>query len=453
MLTARSIVITTILVAVLSIVAACVSLLRPPDNGGLGGDTYGTRAHGQCALFQILMELNVPVERLLLPPTESLDRQITLVFWNSHHNLVQLEPAYLQSVARWVQEGGRVVVAPAATSDMELNLRSLQKPGLNRPVKSILQALGLTQVHIERVFDDGWADEEPTETEEDEREIRPARIEDFESFRRALKQTRSAKIIPIRTVSVHATGQLSYLNGLVSMLEVPGRGLQVVVTGTSEPSGRLTFKTDDGVQQTLAATYRLEQGEVVVVGDPSLVQNRMIAGLDNSVLAVHLLAVEGRPVVFDEFYHGLTIRGNPLWLFTRRAYGVLMVALLTIVGLLVWRQAIFLGPPLKFFSTSRRTIAEYIEATSRFLNRGWSSRSFLLREVRDGVLWKLRHDLALPPGEERPEQITTALKRRDPQRAKQLAAALKFVDETLASGEFPSEKASIQALKRISACL
>jgi len=442
MLTARSVVITVIAVAVLSIIGTCLSLLRSPGSSGLGGDTYGTRAHGQQAVFEVLSELNIPVERQLLPPTAALDRQVTLVFWAPNHNLVQLEPAYLQKVSEWVRSGGRVVVAPVVQTT-----ETYRRPGSGKeePIKTILEALGLEDVSVGPVNSDGSF--EPPPSERSTEEIL------YEDVPRVLEESWNVEEIPTRSVNVEVTGQLSNLSGLVTSLEVSEYDLQVIDSGETKPTGTLTFKTDDGIEQTLVATYQLGKGQIVVVGDPSLAQNSSVAEHDNSVLAVHLTAAAGLPVVFDEFYHGLIIRGNPLWLFTRRTYGVIALVLLAVIGLSVWQQAVFLGPPLESVTASRRTIAEYIDAASRLINHGRSSGRFLISEMRSGVLWKLRHDLALPHGEEQPEQIIAAIHKRDPERAKQLADALELVDATLADNERLTEKTTILALQRISACL
>ena len=112
MLTARNFVALTIVIAVVSLAWACLELAQPPDSGGLGRDSYGTRVHGQRGLFEILADLGIPVERILGPPTAVVGRDVTLVLWKPQPDLVQVEPAYLHALARWVENGGRVVVAP-----------------------------------------------------------------------------------------------------------------------------------------------------------------------------------------------------------------------------------------------------------------------------------------------------------------------------------------------------
>ena len=189
------------------------------------------------------------------------------------------------------------------------------------------------------------------------------------------------------------------------------------------------------------------------MASPAIAENRLITRHDNSVLAVHLLAAPGRPVVFDEFYHGLTIRGNPLWLFTQRGYAATTLCLLTLIGLWIWREAVFLGPPLAPEAQSRRSIGEYVDAMARFLNRGRSSQAFLLREVRSGVLRAVRDELHLPPSRDHVDELAAVLARRDPRRARELVEAVGAVDAALSRNVVLKESVAVELFKRMSHCL
>ena len=46
MLSARTVIILVVVIFVLSVLATVHSMMRPPDQQGLGADSYGTRAHG-----------------------------------------------------------------------------------------------------------------------------------------------------------------------------------------------------------------------------------------------------------------------------------------------------------------------------------------------------------------------------------------------------------------------
>ena len=463
MLTARNFVIVVIAIAIVSVVWASISLMQPPDSGGQGSDSYGTRFHGQRALFEILAALGVPVERALAPPAAVINREVTLVFWKPQADVVQIEPVYLEAVSKWVESGGCVVVAPDRPQ-----VRQRRQTGfLRRREQSdhtVLAELGLAQVSIKSL------DLSSTERSSSGDSTQPAGddpgkiatgpggmvTDDRFAELRDLVAGRTKPVSTV-TVAVAGTGEFSRLTGKVSKIEVPERDLRVLDVGSSEPAGKLTFQDRNGAQQTLAAVYRHGQGELIVVADPAIAENHLIARQDNSVLAAELLAgpgsPSGRPVVFDEFYHGLTIRGNPLWLFTQPGYGVVTLCCLAVVGFWIWRSALFLGPPLDQTLKSRRSIGEYIEAMARFLNRGRSSQAFLLGEVRSGVLHSVRTELRLPPGRDALDDLAAVLARRDPRRAKQLVEAVTRIDEALAQNRNLKEKAAVELFKRISNCL
>ncbi len=459
MLTARNFMALTLVIAVLSLAWECRELARPPDSGGLGGDTYGTRALGQRGLFEILADLGIPVERILAPPTAVVARDVTLVLWKPQPELVQMEPAYLRALARWVENGGRVVVAPDGRRVASRPIGMSRRP-LSTAESTVLGELGLATVSVRTIdlksaekgpeaqptgrSSSGRTSETATNRDESENDDVP-RIRDL--------LTGTARPIITRAVAVKATGVFSPLRELVGMIEVPEEKLQVLGVGAPVPDGTITFEGPGGGEQILAAVYHRGKGELVVVASPAIAENHLITRHDNSVLAVHLLAAPGRPVVFDEFYHGLTIRGNPLWLFTQRGYAATTLCLLTLMGLWIWREAVFLGPPLAPVAQSRRSIGEYVDAMARFLNRGRSSQAFLLREVRSGLLRAVRDELHLPPSRDHVDELAAVLARRDPRRARELIEAVGAVDEALSRKGVLKESVALDLFKRMSRCL
>jgi hypothetical protein len=459
MLTARNFVAMTLVIAVVSVAWSCYELARPPDSGGRGGDSYGTRAQGLRGLFELLGDLGIPVERILAPPTAVVGREATLVLWKPIPDLVQVEPAYLHALARWVQDGGRVVVAPDARRP---DPRPTGLSGRRPPAResTVLGELGLSAVSVrtinfKAVGKGQEADSKGSPSGGRAPEASKDRIVSENDDLRRLSEllTGMGRPIATRAVAVAATGMLSPLGKVVSTIEVPEEKLQVLVVGKSEPDGTITFEDPAGDEQVLAAVYRRGKGEMVVVASPEIAENHLIGRRDNSVLAVHLVAGPGRPVVFDEFYHGLTIRGNPLWLFTRRGYAAATLCLLALIGLWIWRTAVFLGPSLSLEAQSRRSIGEYVDAMARFLNRGGSSQAFLLREVRSGVLRAVRDELHLPPSRDHVEELAAALARRDPRRARELVEAVGAVDAALSRNKVLKESVAVDLFKRMSHCL
>ncbi|MGP0063392.1 MAG: DUF4350 domain-containing protein [Isosphaeraceae bacterium] len=459
MLTARNFVAITIGIAVVSLAWACYELARPPDSGGSGRDSYGTRALGQRGLFEILADLGIPVQRILAPPTVVVGREVTLVLWDPQPDLVQMEPAYLHAVAKWVEGGGRVVVAPGArrAASQSRGLFGREKPARD---STVLGELGLAKVSVTTIDLDpvkkgpkADSTARPSNRRAPENATNRDEPEDDDVRRLRELLTGIAPPIATRAVKVTATGVLSPLSELVATIEVPAENLQVLNVGESAPDGTVTFRDPAGSERMLVAVYRRGRGELVVVASPTIAENRLIARQDNSVLAVQLLAVPARPVVFDEFYHGLTIRGNALWLFTQHGYAATTLALLALIGLWIWREAVFLGPPLAAPAQSRRSIGEYVDAMARLLNRGGSSQAFLLREVRSGVMQSVRDELHLPPSRDHVDELAAVLARRDPRRARQLVDAIGAVDEALSRKRVLKESVAVDLFKRMSRCL
>jgi len=221
----------------------------------------------------------------------------------------------------------------------------------------------------------------------------------------------------------------------------------------SRPSGRILARVEaDGDPEPIAAVYPRGAGRVIVLADARLAQNRLVGQADNPVLVTHLLADSGKPVVFDEFYHGLTIRANPFWLLSRFPYGILAASVLAASIVVGWRAYRFLGPPLQPRPVSRRTLSEYIEAMARLLNRSKRPSHFLLTEIRQGLLWRLRHDLGLPPGNEDVQKIVWILERRDPPLAEKTRAAIQAIDDSLARPN-QSDKELAATLAKVSVCV
>ena len=245
MLTPRSVIITVFAIAVLSILGMVINLMLPPDSGGLGGDSYGTRVFGQRALYELAGELNVPVERGLVPPTGVIHQEIALVFLNPDPGLVNIEPDHLQKVAQWVREGGSLVIAPAkslsttTTASLSRRKQSLFKE------RSVLEELGLTGVSVTTL-------EEPEKGNEEDvvSNVQSAESDESEpgwDWKLPVNRPPALQRIPVA-----ADGELSYLNNLVASLQVPQTKLQVIAgTSKAAPSGRLFWRANDGSEEML----------------------------------------------------------------------------------------------------------------------------------------------------------------------------------------------------------
>ncbi len=498
----RNIILLSVSVFTLSIVIACLSMLRPPDSGGLAADSYGTRAYGFRGLFETLDELGVEVVRKLPPPTPGLSTDQTLVFLAPHNSLIEVEPAYLLALNDWVDRGGRIVIAPSSAEsssiyfanckwEYDVEDESNQEPYVDSededtveasddsPSEKLIEEQHADDAELEESDADA-EDESPEnvnifsalglecvtivswstlgDSEEDhrERDWRSSPDNPVELFRQQAEyyvENQAAVPQTVRSVAVGAEGSLSQLNELVQSLALPGDEMFDVIAPDDDPTGTLSYVDAEGVEHQLVAQFQRGQGEIVVISDQHLLTNRYLVRADNSVLAAHLLSPSGGPVAFDEFYHGLSVRGNILYLLTRPSYAAMVVGLLLAVCLWTWREAVFLGPPLADASTSRRDIGEYINAMARFFQRGRRSNPFLLLEVRDGVLQQLCQELGLPPRTHDVDVIVATLSRRDPSRAQRVKIAVGEVDDHLKEPQSMNKSKTTELMQGIVACL
>jgi Domain of unknown function (DUF4350) len=474
MLTPRNVVLAAVIAVLLSLALALLAFWQPPG-GGLGTDTYGTSDHGFRGIFELLGELHVPVERATVPPNRLLDRDMTLALLEPSPEIASTEPTYLNDIGKWVRTGGTVVVSPS--------IRQPQPRGMGISVasRSVLSELGLEGVSVQLLGPEApWrASSNP------DKDRRSVREEAQRAARSELRLWRGEAAL--RTSIVHATaeGTLAsvFPRGLILLLpdeerraidteDEPSDASESETKATSSPPAKGDGQTPlhNGVQsavsegriravlepngepQTLAAVYKLGEGTVTVLADVRLAQNFLLGEGDNSVLLAHLLADARKPVVFDEFYHGLTVRANPLWLLSRFPYDILAASVLAATVLAGWRAYRFLGPPLSSRPASRRTLSEYIEAMARLLNRSENPAPFLLGEIRQGLLWRIRHDLGLPPGPDDADKIVRALERRDPALASKAREAVQAIDESLANPD-QSARELAATLEKVSVCV
>jgi hypothetical protein len=190
--------------------------------------------------------------------------------------LVAFEPRHLQRLAEWVEDGGRVVVAPAAASEFLIMDEELENFDT-----TIWEALGLDGVSIDELDQsDLPLPANPTA---------PAPNVGTAGVVEGMLGEYAAEDTPRAVVDVTATGSLQSLSADVRQITVPGDHLQVVASRKRRPAGELTFRDVVGARRALAAVYAVGEGEIIVVGDPMLFNNFALAQSDNSVLAAHLL--------------------------------------------------------------------------------------------------------------------------------------------------------------------
>ncbi len=437
----RSLIILSVTVLVISLVGASLSLLRPPDSGGTGRDSYGTRGYGFRAIYEVLSELDVTINRHLAPPKPDLDAA-TLALLAPDARLVDVNPTYLQSLDPWIRQGRRLVVAPVPYSDI---LRSMVLRDDFDSEKSITSILGLDDVELETRY--SLPPEQRIQRRSVDWEL------DIESLTEEFLDAWSREIVPPRIVEVQLDGAFAPWRDFVQRLAIPGDIHHTLALNLDETAGTISYVDDEGNRDYLAAVYRRGEGEIVVVSEPEMFGNRLLPLEDNSVWAAHVLAANGGTVLLDEFYHGLSVRGNPLYLFTRPGYTGVALTLLLLVVIYSWREAVLIGPTLSDAKTQRRDIREYLEAMGQLYARGSRARAFLIRELRAGVLRSLCLEFSLPPETQDVQQIADVIARRDAPWGERVRETIQEVDTALQSRHHWTETQTINAMRRLTACL
>ncbi len=493
MLTPRRVITTALIVAVVSLVGVVITLMQPPDRQGLGTDSFGVRPWGLRGLYETTQALDIQTERHLAPPTaETLQNADWLVLWFPYTFVVSRDEQYLQELEQWIRQGGRVLFAPPmdisehvpydpydffGDDDWEDDAEQETSDAKAEPETQfdgvhVATLLGLPLDGLALADYDGGA----TEMRDRLDKARDAKAKgegwnvegvDYWSFQRTMEPEERMR----RAVNATATPvgeQAGLWRGLERLkLPSPAQYLPIpeddaAATDPHDPGdphdsprlvAALEFTPPDGslhARGRLAAAYALGEGLVVVVAEPMLLANGLLGEQDNAFVALGPMSVGEGKVVFDGFYHGLSIRGQPAWLLTRRPYGVLAAVVLFAFAVWAWRSCVRLGPPLEQPEPSRRNLEDYLNAMAGLFMRG-SKQAFLARELKAGVLWRLARRLRLPPGEADVHTVAEALARRDEVTADRLVTAAEELD-LLARSRKPSTEKLVAAARELTKC-
>jgi hypothetical protein len=129
------------------------------------------------------------------------------------------------------------------------------------------------------------------------------------------------------------------------------------------------------------------RGEVLLLTAPQLLENERLAAADHLAL-LEALAGEERPVVFDEWAHGLGQDESLLALMLEWGLGpALVVAALTFI-LLLWRSRTRLGPEEDDTEEERSEAVDLVDSLAQLYDRALSRReatSLHLRGFRQAV--------------------------------------------------------------------
>jgi hypothetical protein len=479
MLTTRNFVATALIIATLSILSACWSLLQPRDGGGLRSDSFGIYHAGHRALYDTFAELDIPVHRSTDPPDVSTLSDSLLVLWAPNLDLIETEPRWLKNLGSWVADGGELLVAFDGTpkeSLEDLMLREVRKLSSDWEndegessdlVKSarrervsqghgdeIFRLLGLKSVSVRPVSKGDSADEIAGEEEPGITTSGRVPVEE------TLTEVDSGQPVQFRSYGIQSSGLFAVVPGDGRLIELPEDRFSVVYYGSGQPSDAIYLQSDPESESVetnsrncIAARFCVGNGWVTVVSTPQLISNSRIGVADHLAVISALLLNTGRKIVFDEFYHGATIRGNPIWLMTRRPYSLTGIALVVLAATILWRSAVFLGPPLNSLAPSRRSLSEYLEAMTAFRRSTRNHALWTLHQVTDGLLWRLRREYGFPADQKGNEALLTAVHRNEPEKADCLKKVLSEIDQLSNSSRAVNERQTGPLIQRMTECL
>ncbi len=454
----RSIILLATTVLVISLLIHILSLLRTPDSGGTSADSYGTRGFGFRGIHDVLSELGIPTRREFAPPrADGLTGTLAIVAPQSQ--LLRHNPVYLQELNDWLEGGGRILLAiRAEPKDDFMSALFMEETGPRWN-----ECLGLADVQVEEVrkvagYRLSPGDEathivdleEPNWDEVEQASETPLRNRRLsEQFQAWMEYEETPPI----TGSVTLEGSFAAWEDALQAVTVPSQRTGTLSWDTSQPTGMLAFRDKQGRRIVVAAEFRRGQGSVVVLAIPEVLSNKYLGLADNAILAVRLLAPQAEEVVFDEFYHGLGVRGDIFYLFTRPGFAGAALGLLLLVGVRSWRAGVLIGPALEEREKSRREIGEYLSAMGHFFSRGRRMRPFLVRRMRDGVLRELSLQHALPPETHDVDLVAAVIARRDPGQAERLRKTVGEIDRALEAGPGWSKSQTLESMRRLTACL
>lgn len=427
MLTPRTAIVIALALWLVSVLFSIGAALKPDDSGGRGLDSFGTLIEGQRGVYETLHQLNVPVMRQFHPPDQSLPKDVTLVLFAPDAVSLGFEPRPLREVREWVKGGGRLVfLAPDPFKGSLSQIEQLEDQ-LDHFDADLFRLLQLEGISIEPLT------------------------------HRAVPSLEVAGHIGITSVPISTSlGLASDGEGELSgprHLAFPTPVLSVLRLD-SEADAVTHTAIVDGLNevQTIAATVPMGAGEIVIVSDSRLLENRALGAGDNAEWGVDLLTDGGRrSVVFDEFYHGLLVRGNNWWLLTKGAYLYPFLAILLVLGLVTWRAGTLLGPTLSTQDPGRRVIGEYVEAMGAMFLKAHDGRRFVLQSVQDGQWRQLCHEFHVAPGTTEIETIAALIARRDPERANRVRASF-AASRNLLTRHSISEGECLMSLQQLDRC-
>jgi hypothetical protein len=178
----------------------------------------------------------------------------------------------------------------------------------------------------------------------------------------------------------------AYLND-VTRLSADGRAT------LSAPAGLPLWWANNGAGAVL---LRWGKGRVIVVADPAVIANRGLGRDDNVLFLRNVAERDARDgkVYFDEYHHGFCSAGGFWGYLGHYGQRLALVPLLIVVGVVLWRWTVRLGPAVPTPRTEQADAVDYASALARLYRRA-GTRRLLARTLARGFLGALTKHLRL----------------------------------------------------------
>jgi hypothetical protein len=415
--------------------AAWVSL-KDPTSSTLA-NSRGTGWVGYRGLLDLQRRLGHRVERDYRPLMAAEDG--VRIFLASDPVFVGQNLGFVEELRRWVERGGRAIVSDGLP---EQSFQCGLEESRDLSVALLGTTVGLKYAR-HRVDRSSAGVESPQSLISKQDSV-------MQQWAESLLRINSQDMQVVR-VPVTGEGALKTLAEGHGAIVVPELSLRVLETVTGE--GLLgALRLGDGSNRIIAALYQLGKGQVLIVSDNRLACNGLLQYSGMGSFLIDLIGAIGPSdrYVYDHFFAGEIVRGNPGWLLVRFPYSVLASCLLLASVLIPWSMSGRLGPPDPDPAPRRPGLLDHLGMVANLLgDRRHHQDSF--ERLLSGVLWQLRSEFGIRRSSGATEALLAVMERRAPERAARLAGVLRQVKMS-GAGPIP-ERVLVKLSKELVQCL
>ncbi|HOX37425.1 MAG TPA: DUF4350 domain-containing protein [Candidatus Brocadiia bacterium] len=339
----RILTICAVLAAIAVVVLAAVTGRKSATSSRLGG-SYGCGPQGCKALFILLQERGITVDRALSSQNVDIPgKGVMFLFLPCVRPISRTEA---RSICDWVKNGNTLIImdkdsgAPRG-DDSGLYLRGELGAYLLPSPEGVVPLIERLERH----------------------RVRTVRASGTNGYASEIEEV-SVSDPPLKLTA--EPGGVEDFGAL---------GWQPVVKGTDS-----VFVLEKG----------LGEGRVLLVCSPSMISNRLIGRDDNARLAVNLTCSNLEPggaVTFDEYHNGFGFSPAPLGATVTKGFVWCLIQLAVIGAAFAWRGLPRFGVPRLPLDLNPRTSADHIRATAR-LHREAGSEAYaaeILLRLRAGT--------------------------------------------------------------------